>query len=282
MATMVLREVEPRDVPELYRHQADVTASRLAAVVWRDRGAHAAHLAKILADPEVVIRTVDVDRVVAGLVLSFPRQGVREVGYWLGREFWGRGLASQALAEFLTVDANRPLYGVVAEHNHASRRVLERNGFVLAGREEPDPRLPPDIAAPLLVLRLDTTHRPTPPSGGGQLRLAEPQVEHAGRRAAADDHHHPPLPAAVDGAPPDDDPGPPTGRGGWIRDPAVARREPGAVSVRRGGIAGGAPTGRGSLALPSRTEGVRAAPRLLPPPPAAAHVSMMTRIEQMF
>lgn len=157
MATMVLREVEPRDVPVLYRQQADVAASRLAAVASRDRGAHAAHLTKILADPDVMIRAVDVDGVVAGLVLRFPREGVREVGYWLGREFWGRGLASQALAEFLTLDANRPLYGLVAEHNHASRRVLERNGFVLVGREEPDPQLPPDIATPLLVLRLDST-----------------------------------------------------------------------------------------------------------------------------
>ena len=83
------------------------------------------------------------------------RDGVREVGYWLGREFWGRGIASAALGEFLTIDTSRPLYGVVAEHNTASRRVLERHGFVLVDRHEPDPDLPPELAVPVLVLRLD-------------------------------------------------------------------------------------------------------------------------------
>jgi RimJ/RimL family protein N-acetyltransferase len=152
---VLLRAVEPDDIPVFYEHQADAAAVRLAAVPSRDREAHAAHLEKILADPEVLVRTVVVDGAVAGQVLSFPREGVREVGYWLGREFWGRGLASRVLAEFVALDRHRPLYGVVAGHNVASRRVLERNGFVLVGREEPDPDLPPDAAAPLLVLRLD-------------------------------------------------------------------------------------------------------------------------------
>jgi RimJ/RimL family protein N-acetyltransferase len=162
MVDVLLREVEPGDVAVFYEQQADADASRLAAVASRDRTAHAAHWAKIMADPEVVIRTIVVEGAVAGQVLSFPREGVREVGYWLGRQYWGRGLASAALAEFLSVDRQRPLHGVVAEHNVASRRVLERSGFVLVGREEPNPDLPPDLAVPLLVLRLDS-----PPSATG-------------------------------------------------------------------------------------------------------------------
>jgi RimJ/RimL family protein N-acetyltransferase len=151
----LLREVEADDVAVFYEHQADSGASRLAAVASRDREAHAAHWAKIMSDPAVLIRTILAGDTVAGQVLSFPRDGVREVGYWLGREYWGRGLASAALAEFLAVDRERPLYGVVAEHNVASRRVLERNGFVLVGREDPGEDLPPDLAAALVVLRLD-------------------------------------------------------------------------------------------------------------------------------
>jgi RimJ/RimL family protein N-acetyltransferase len=151
-----LREVEPADIPVLYEHQADPESVRLVGFTSRDREAHAAHLARQLADPQVVIRTVvDDDGAVAGHVLSFPRNGVREVGYWLGREFWGRGIATAALGEFLRVDTGRPLHGVVAEHNTASRRVLERHGFVVAERREPDPALPPEIAVPVLVLRLD-------------------------------------------------------------------------------------------------------------------------------
>lgn len=150
-----LREVEPADIPVFYEHQADPDAVRLVAFTSRDREAHAAHLARLLADPEVVIRTVIEGEAVAGQVLSFPRDGVREVGYWLGREFWGRGIASAALAAFLRIDPRRPLHGVVAEHNAASRRVLERQGFVLVDRREPDPALPPEVRVPVLVLRLD-------------------------------------------------------------------------------------------------------------------------------
>lgn len=65
----------------------------------------------------------------AGNVLSFDFQGRREVGYWLGREFWGKGIASAALAEFLTIEPIRPLFGAVATHNAASFRVLQKCGF---------------------------------------------------------------------------------------------------------------------------------------------------------
>jgi RimJ/RimL family protein N-acetyltransferase len=151
-----LRDVEPADIPVFYEHQADPDAVRLVAFATRDRAAHAAHLAAVVTDPEVIIRTVlDDDGSVAGQVLSFPRNGVREVGYWLGREFWGRGIATAALGAFLAVDTSRPLHAVVAEHNIGSRRVLEHHGFVVVDRREPEPGLPPEIAVPLIVLRLD-------------------------------------------------------------------------------------------------------------------------------
>lgn len=61
-----------------------------------------------------------------------------EVGYWLGRPFWGRGFATAAVAEltayaFATFDFVRLEAGVF-EWNPASARVLEKNGYVLEGR----------------------------------------------------------------------------------------------------------------------------------------------------
>src|SRR3954469_21506810 len=150
-----LRQVEPADIPVFYEHQADPESAGMVAFASRDREAHAAHLERITADADVVLRTVVEGDAVAGQVLSFPRNGVREVGYWLGREFWGRGIATAALGEFLRIDTSRPLHGVVAEHNLGRRRVLEHPGFVLVGRHEPDPELPPETRVPLLVLRLD-------------------------------------------------------------------------------------------------------------------------------
>ena len=104
----------------------------------------------------MLLRTiVSDDGAVAGQLLSFPRNGVREIGYWLGRAFWGRGIASAALAEFLPLVTERPVYGVVSEANVASRRVLERNGFVIAERREAEPLLADGPPVPVLVFRLD-------------------------------------------------------------------------------------------------------------------------------
>jgi RimJ/RimL family protein N-acetyltransferase len=51
------------------------------------------------------------------------------VGYWLGKAYWGRGIASSALALFLDDERHRPLLATVAAHNVGSRRVLEKAGF---------------------------------------------------------------------------------------------------------------------------------------------------------
>jgi RimJ/RimL family protein N-acetyltransferase len=58
-------------------------------------------------------------------------EGEREVGYWLGREYWGKGIATAALAAYLKVEQQRPLHAYVAAHNIGSRRVLEKCGFTV-------------------------------------------------------------------------------------------------------------------------------------------------------
>ena len=55
------------------------------------------------------------------------------MGYWLGSDYWGKGIATQALRQFLQIDTVRPLYAHVAKHNLGSRRVLEKCGFVVVG-----------------------------------------------------------------------------------------------------------------------------------------------------
>jgi RimJ/RimL family protein N-acetyltransferase len=60
--------------------------------------------------------------------------GVPEVTYWLGREFWGPGIATAALRKLLEIVAERPLVARAAADNAASIRVLEKCGFVFSGR----------------------------------------------------------------------------------------------------------------------------------------------------
>jgi len=60
------------------------------------------------------------------------------VGYWLGEEFWGRGIMTEAVtaATDFSFD-NFPLRRISAEvfaNNPASARVLEKAGFVFEGR----------------------------------------------------------------------------------------------------------------------------------------------------
>ena len=137
-----LREVTEGDIPVFFEHQLDPEAIRMAAFPPRDREAFTAHWTKILGDETVTKKTVLVGGLVAGNIVSFERSGLREVGYWLGREYWGKGIATRALSEFLRQVRTRPLHARVARQNMASIRVLEKCGFTLSGHDtgSPDPR----------------------------------------------------------------------------------------------------------------------------------------------
>ncbi len=136
--TVVLREVRDEDLETLFRHQQDPVAGRMAAFTAKDpadRAAFMAHWGRIRSDPTVTNRAVLADGRLAGYVASFLRFGTPEVSYWLGREFWGRGIATAALAAFLPSVAARPLYARVVKDNAASLRVLEKCGFVIYGED---------------------------------------------------------------------------------------------------------------------------------------------------
>ena len=104
----------------------------MAAFPPREREAFMTHWGSILRDPSGVHRTIELDGTVAGFVVLFGFEDRREVGYWVGREFWGRGVATRALVAFLDEVSERPIYAGVAETNVASIRVLEKCGFTVA------------------------------------------------------------------------------------------------------------------------------------------------------
>lgn len=134
---LVLRPVLPSDLPIFFGQQLDPQANHMAAFTAKDpadREAFDAHWQRIQADPTVIIRTIDVEGQVAGSVLSYQEGDLPEVSYWLGKEFWGRGIATRALAKFLAeVDTRRPIQARVAKDNLASQRVLVKCGFKVIG-----------------------------------------------------------------------------------------------------------------------------------------------------
>ena len=140
MDELLLRPVVADDLPIFFEQQADPDANYIAAFTVKDPSDRAAFMARwqrILADPTVIIRTVVTDGAVAGSVLSYEVEGRPEVSYWLGRAFWGRGIATRALTAFLA-DANRtrPIYARAAKDNIGSLRVLAKCGFTIVGEDK--------------------------------------------------------------------------------------------------------------------------------------------------
>lgn len=130
-----LRAVMEEDLPILFEQQRNPVANRMAAVPARERENFFAHWEKIMAGEGNILRTVLYRGQVAGNMLSWKEEGQRKVGYWLGQEFWGQGVGSQALALFLEEVAERPLFADVAKHNIASTRILQKCGFVVIDEE---------------------------------------------------------------------------------------------------------------------------------------------------
>jgi RimJ/RimL family protein N-acetyltransferase len=130
-----LRDVIEGDLPVFFEHQCEPEANRLAAFPARARDAFRAHWAKILGDQSVIARTILVGGQVAGNIVCWERGHQSLVGYWIGREHWGKGVASKALAEFLGMVKARPLFAYVAKQNIPSIRVLEKCGFRVCAAE---------------------------------------------------------------------------------------------------------------------------------------------------
>lgn len=133
-----LRQVIDSDLPVFFEHQRDPLGVHMAAFTAKDpndRAAFDAHWRRLLNDPTVLMRAIEVDGRPAGHVSSYVGDVGVEITYWLGRDYWGRGIATAALRAFLRVDDRRPLRGRAAADNAASIGVLEKCGFVLIGHD---------------------------------------------------------------------------------------------------------------------------------------------------
>jgi RimJ/RimL family protein N-acetyltransferase len=133
-----LREVHDEDLAVLFEQWADPVAARMAAFTAPDHmdpKAFERRWSKLRADETLINRAIVVDGEVAGSIGSWGEPGEREVTYWIGRSYWGKGIATGALGAFLAVDPSRPLHARIASDNVASRRVLEKCGFRVIATE---------------------------------------------------------------------------------------------------------------------------------------------------
>jgi RimJ/RimL family protein N-acetyltransferase len=138
MSEVALRPVEDGDLEVFYEHYRDPVASHMAAFIASDpddRFAFDAKWERIRSNPEITARTILVEGEIAGHIASFVMQGDLEVTYWVGRDHWGRGVATAALDQLLTIVPDRPIYGRAATDNLGSLRVLEKSGFCRIGED---------------------------------------------------------------------------------------------------------------------------------------------------
>ena len=132
MAKIHLRPVTETDLPILFQQQLDPDAVAMSAYPAKDRGEFMRHWEGIMKNKNVTARTIVYKEKVAGHIICW-KEGKYEqrIGYWIGKEFWRRGIASAAVAETLLLVKIRPLFAEVANHNIASQKVLQKNGFTL-------------------------------------------------------------------------------------------------------------------------------------------------------
>jgi RimJ/RimL family protein N-acetyltransferase len=121
----------------------DPIACELAGVKPRTREVFEARMREVFADPNIFIRVIELSpsptaaaQFVGSIsVFQAPAEGETtprdNIGYWLAREYWGKGLASEAVRTFLTLEPRRPLFATAAKSNTASCRILAKQGFQL-------------------------------------------------------------------------------------------------------------------------------------------------------
>ena len=134
-----LTKTEENDLNAFFQFQLDKEANYLAAFTAKDPNDKAAYIekySKFLTDPLITSRTIKVNGEIIGTISKYVMENEAGITYWLGRKFWGQGIATAALKDFLKIEKTRPIYGRVAFDNYGSQKVLEKCGFIKIGTDK--------------------------------------------------------------------------------------------------------------------------------------------------
>ena len=137
----VLRRWRARDLGSLIHHANNINVSRFLRdrfpypYTRRDARAFLASAAGSGSDDTRLAIDVDGEAVggIGVIIGTDIERYSAEVGYWLGEEYWGRGIVTEALTLFSEDVFERlnllRLFAVAADANVASARVLEKAGY---------------------------------------------------------------------------------------------------------------------------------------------------------
>ncbi len=138
-----LRPTAAADLPTLFEFQSDAESNTMAGTKPRTREVYFEAWERNLVDANINSRVIVVDgergAEIAGSIARFQAPGeggepARDaVGYWIARAYWGKGIASRALALLLAEEHRRPLHATAAVDNAPSRHILAKCGFRCTG-----------------------------------------------------------------------------------------------------------------------------------------------------
>jgi len=135
---VALRPLQQGDYGPLFAFHNDKEALFLAGAgkPFEDEAEVKTHFDTVQQKGALVRAILFEDRI-AGYAASFMRFDKQEISYWLGRDYWGQGIASRAVGLWLTEfpPTEIGLFARVVDGNPASARVLVKNGFTAAGRD---------------------------------------------------------------------------------------------------------------------------------------------------
>jgi RimJ/RimL family protein N-acetyltransferase len=160
---LLLRPGFPEDAPALAAAIADEAIVRnLATAPWPYRMRDAEAFLASPRDPVlpsflILERTDSAPQLVGSCGLGRRASGAVEMGYWIARPFWGRGLATEACEALINIARALGLPSLEGSHfidNPASARVLEKLGFEPLGIVAPRMSCARGAEVPARLMRL--------------------------------------------------------------------------------------------------------------------------------
>ena len=130
-----LRPVLADDAALFFEHHLEVRPLPAGASLADRKAVFCDRWMQMLADETVLARTIVSKGDVAGYVVCSRQHEQPTISSWLGRKFWGHGIATQALQDFIDLVEERPVYARVAYDNLAALQVLRKTGFAIIGHD---------------------------------------------------------------------------------------------------------------------------------------------------
>ncbi len=132
-----LRPATVPDLDLLFAIQAKRASLHMAAFTSKEsenRDAYIAKWTRLLPTPSVSVQCILFASTLVGCIARFEVNNEVHLTYVVDQQHWRKGIASEAVHQFLKLELRRPVFARTAHDNLGSQRVLEKNAFQRVGQ----------------------------------------------------------------------------------------------------------------------------------------------------